>query len=266
MKKNISISTCFNYDIPIEEQLDIIAKSGFKYISLGSNTNHSGLFEDVKKLKSLLKKYDLSIDTIHGCRTDIDDSVRMLKKFACAAKELEVSAIVVHPCQFYIEDNMVDEKLFKLLNVCDDLKPIAKEYNVKFAIENLHPKASTEVVKRALNKLDREVFGLCYDSSHDQVDGPRDFNLLEEFGDRVIAVHLSDRIKEFVDHVVPGEGFIDFEIICNLLKRKGYSNSILMEVSKEHTIFKDDIKFLEETYRMGCIIFDKVNARSSWRR
>ena len=63
------------------------------------------------------------------------------------------------------------------------------------AIENLHPEASTEVVKRALNELDREIFGLCYDSAHDQVNGPRDFDLLEEFGDGVIAVHLSDRIK-----------------------------------------------------------------------
>jgi len=249
--------------MPIEEQFDIVAKSGFKCISLGSNTSHSGLFEDVKKLKNLLKKYDLSIDTIHGCRTDIDDSVRMLKKFACTAKELEVNTIVVHPCQFYIEENMVDEKLAKLINVCNELKLIAKEYNVKFAIENLHPSGSTEVVKRALNILDKEFFGLCYDSSHDQVDGPRDYNLLEEFGDRVIAIHLSDRIKEFVDHVVPGEGFVDFEIICDLLKMKGYSNSILMEVSKEHTMFKDNIQLLEETYRIGCGIFNRVNTKSS---
>ena len=263
MKKKISISTCFNYEIPIEKQFELVSKMGFKYISLSSNTSHSGLFEDIEKLKRLIKKYDLSIDTIHGCRSDVDDSVRILKNFAYTAKELAANTVVFHPCQFYIEENMIDDKLTKLLNVCDELKSVAKECNVKFAIENLHPKASTEVVKRALHKLDRDIFGLCYDSTHDQVDGPRDFKLLEEFGDRVIAVHLSDRIKEFVDHVVPGEGFINFEVICKLLNQFNYRNSILMEVLPVHTMFKDSVQLLEATYRAGCEIFNRVNTSNS---
>lgn len=42
---NISISTCFDYEIPLREQLRYAAQIGFTHISLGSNLEHSRLFE-----------------------------------------------------------------------------------------------------------------------------------------------------------------------------------------------------------------------------
>ena len=44
MSKNISISSCFDYDIPLEEQMKYISKAGFMHISFGSNLEHSKLF------------------------------------------------------------------------------------------------------------------------------------------------------------------------------------------------------------------------------
>lgn len=67
MSKNISISSCFDYDIPLEEQMKYISKAGFTHISLGSNLEHSKLFEvgRVEQIKKLLFENELSIDTVH---------------------------------------------------------------------------------------------------------------------------------------------------------------------------------------------------------
>ena len=64
--------------------------------------------------------------------------------------------------------------------------------------------------------------------------------------DRLIAVHISDRIKEFMDHVVPGEGFIDFDAIAEVLQKVGYERPLLMEVEMTHSKYKDVEVFLRE--------------------
>lgn len=258
MREKISISTCFNYDIPVSEQLRMISDVGFTHVSFGNNVEHLDLFKETSNIKQLLSKYNLKVDTIHGCSSDQEDSILLLKKYAKAAFELGAKVVVIHPCQFYITKDMIEVKLNKLLEVCNVLKDIAIEYKVQFAIENLHPDAATDVVEKALDVLESRYFGLCYDTSHAQIDGPREFPLLPKYADRIIAVHISDRIKEFVDHVVPGEGFIDFNIFTTYLKDCNYSSAILMEVSNLHTTYKTDRKFLQQTYNSAMKIHNSL--------
>ena len=254
----LSISTCFNYNVPIEEQFEIVQRAGFDCISLSSNYKHNGVFNDIDKIKGLMNTYNLRIDTIHGCRCDLEDSLERLKQCANAANKLEAKVVVIHPCEFYIAEDRVQEKFNILIAVCKELEPLAKELDVRFAIENLHPGFATEVVKRALDLLDSEYFGMCYDSSHDQLDGPRDFSLLEKYGHRVIAVHISDRIKEFVDHVVPEEGFIDFTKITELLNKSAYKGSVLMEVASDNTKYKEPKQLVEEAYRKAVELYKEI--------
>lgn len=71
--------------------------------------------------------------------------------------------------------------------------------------------------KSVLNLTALKHFGFWYDSSRDQIDDPRSFDLLKRLSHRLIAGHLSDRIIESVDHVTIGEGFIDFDSMIDLL-------------------------------------------------
>jgi len=90
----LSISSCFNYNVPIEEQFDIIQRAGFDCISLSSNYEHNGLFNNIDKIKSLMRTYNLRIDTIHGCRSDQEDSFAILRQCAYAANELGAKVVV----------------------------------------------------------------------------------------------------------------------------------------------------------------------------
>jgi hypothetical protein len=39
--EEISISTCFNYSISIEDQLKLISNAGYRFVSIGGNYTHS---------------------------------------------------------------------------------------------------------------------------------------------------------------------------------------------------------------------------------
>lgn len=259
-QRNISIATCFNYTILIQEQLRMISEAGFTHFSIGERLEHSNFLntEGRKRLIQLAEEYSLKIDTLHGCRTDLQDSIDRLTDIAEAAADLGINVVVIHVSPFFIKKGEVDSKVTSALNVCKVLETIAKTYSIKFAIENVHPEAVTDVVKRILPELDEECFGFCYDSSHDQIDGPRSFDLLERFSNRLIAVHISDRIKEFVDHVIPGEGFINFNTICNYLSESRFHSPLLLELMTEHSKEKEPEKFLNLAFEAGKVLYDKI--------
>lgn len=260
MKREISISTTFDYSIPIEQQIKLIAESGFNYISLGAKEEHSEFMnrESRKNLKSLLKQFSMSIDTIHGCRADLPNSIEMLSATAESAVELGSKIVVFHPTSFEIKDYEVNVKLENLFKVCGELKYISKHTGIIFALENVHPGSATDVLRKALPELDNTYFGFCYDSSHDQIDGPRPFDLLEQFKNRIVTLHISDRIKEFVDHVIPEEGFIEWKSVCNILKEANYSKPLLLEVMTSNSKEKEAKAFLESAYKSGCKLYDDI--------
>jgi sugar phosphate isomerase/epimerase len=119
------------------------------------------------------------------------------------------------------------------------------------ALENVLPGPATELIRRALDMLDPLWFGFCYDSSHDQIGGPNAMHLLAQLRHRLIAVQLSDRIRDFVDHVIPGEGFIHFQEVCAELAHAQYDRPLLLEASTTHSAVKEPREFLRIAYPAG---------------
>jgi len=110
-----------------------------------------------------------------------------------------------------------------------------------------------------LSKLDPDIFGLCYDSTHDQIDGPRPFDLIDGFGGRILAVHLSDRVKAHVDHVIPGEGFIAWTEMCARLRSARYPGPASMEVMMAHSSSKEPAAFLREAREAAVRIWSLIH-------
>lgn len=243
-----SITTCFNYDIPIMEQIKLVGEAGFSHISFGMNYSHSGLLKEDKlnELCIALKEAKLLVDTVHGYDLDRKDAIEINEMVAKAAKQLGSSIVVVHCSAFEFPDKQYEEKLKLVSQRIKDIEKIAEKYGIKFALENVVVGLPTKLCEKILDIADKRFIGFCYDSSHDQIDGPRNMDLLKRQKDRIIAVHLSDRIKEFVDHVVPGEGFIDFDEMLFLLKQSSFDGPVLMEVEMTHSRFKDVYEFLDE--------------------
>lgn len=259
--KGISISTCFDYDISFSNQLELISKVGFSHFSIGSNYNHSRILEknNLAEIKALTENHNLSIDTIHGHAMDKPDTVEINKTLAQAASALDVPVIVVHCSAFAINPSTIDERKKDIISKLPLFENIAKTYNIAFAFENVLPGAATDLTEFAVNNSNPKYFGFCYDSSHDQIDGPRSFNLLKRNVSRLKAVHISDRVREFVDHVTPGEGFIDFEQIAKIINSANPTFPLLMEVMTEHSKYKNTDEFLSATYNEALKLYTKIN-------
>ncbi len=258
--KQISISTCFDYSIPLHEQLPLIKKAGFSHVSLGGNYNHSGILNltSAKQLGNQLASHALAMDTIHCVSLDMPDALETTKQVAEAAVLLSAPVIVLHCSAFDISPEQYDRRRKDLLAMLPPLEAIAKDAGIRFALENVMPGVATELVTGVLAEANPLHIGFCYDSSHDQVDGPRLFTLLEQWKHRLLAVHLSDRIMEFVDHVLPGEGFIAFDEVCALIRQSGYKAPLLMEVMMTHSKFKEPAVFLREAYLRAEALYDRI--------
>ena len=268
-RPHTSIATSFQYDIPIADQLAMIAQAGFSHVSLGVRPEHSGYLDSIRsnELKARLLHHGLAVDTVHAPVLADPKDVAQLWATVTAAANLGAPCVVAHAGSFDCSPEGIEERLKPVIAACNALVPIAKETGIAFALENVMPGPATDLLRRALQDLDPDVFGLCYDSSHDQIDGPRSFDLIDEFRNRIFAVHLSDRIKPHVDHVIPGEGFIAWPEMCAKLRSAQYSAPILMEVLMTHSRFRETAEFLREAHSAAVDTWNLIhnNAESNRR-
>ena len=250
----LSIATAFDYQVPIEAQIPAIARAGWTHLSLGAKEAHSRYLslDGRRQLQQLLGDHNLRIDTIHGPQADRPDSAERLAAVARAAAELSVPVVVMHAGSWDFSREQLPERLQAVLQTCESLERVARETGVVFALENVMPGAATDLVPQALKHLNQDHFGFCYDSSHDQIGGPKPFDLLESLQERVFAVHLSDRIREFADHVPPDEGFIDWKTLAAVLQKSSFKGPLLFEVSVEHSSEKETAPFLQLAYQRAC--------------
>jgi len=250
---DISIATSFQYQMPLDRQIPCVAQAGFSSVSLGGRVGHSGYPDRAarRRIKSQLAECSLGVASLHAPPLDGADAARDVRTAIEAAADFGARFVVAHAGPFACGSDDVDRRLDAVLAACHALAPVLDGCGVRLAIENVLPGPATELARRALHRLDPARFGLCYDSSHDQIDGPRPFDLIDEFAGRIFMVHLSDRIRPHVDHVIPGEGFIDWPEMCNALRQAEYRGPVLMEVMMQHSRHQDTDAFLSAAYAAG---------------
>ena len=253
----LSISTSFDYGLPLDQQLRFISQERFSHVSFGSKQDHSSLLTPggCKNIIRLLEENNLESDTIHGDMLVRPNAVETTIELIDVASELGMNRIVAHGGPFSFHAEALQDHLKNLIDNCNALSPILEDNGIRIALENVMPGPATTLVELALAELDPDYSGLCYDSSHDQIDGPRSFDLLKRYVDRVFAVHISDRIAPFIDHVLPGKGFIDWKKMCSTLRLVNYSEPVMLEVMMTHSKYRTTESFLKEAF---------ISAKETW--
>jgi sugar phosphate isomerase/epimerase len=165
----------------------------------------------------------------------------------------------MHPISgFEITSDKILEKVMRLQKVCESIEVYLLDKPITVALENLFPGNADKVLHQVLPSLDTRCFSFCYDSSHEQVDGPNEVILPYQYRSLLSCVHLSDRIKPFVDHVIPGHGFVDFVEIKDALKEINYQGVITLELMIDNDIIKDVSKFLSKAYTLAKEIEEAI--------
>jgi 3-oxoisoapionate decarboxylase len=120
---------------------------------------------------------------------------------------------------------------------------VAKDYNVKLAVEN-HIDFTSDEILRMLTEVDSEYFGLNFDTGNflrlldDPIAG------MEKLAPYVLATHVKDLMPDknarptdwfFFAGVPVGHGLIDNEALARLLHAADFKGFLAVEIDHPHT-------------------------------
>ena len=135
------------------------------------------------------------------------------------------------------------------LDCMNEILKVAKEYDVKIALENLDT-LSKDHFTYFLDNINSDHFGFCYDAGHHNLYFP-EFDIVSKYGDKLWAVHLHDNLMDYEYghdysrdiHLLPFDGKIDYEHVCKKIVQTDYDGVVMLEVHKqtcsEPRLYKD---------------------------
>jgi sugar phosphate isomerase/epimerase len=193
--------------------------------------------EDRRLLRRLLRRRTVRAMTVHapfGNGLDIsslDDEVRQSGIRAVSvslelAIELDVPIVVVHASAEPVAPDERVTRLEQVRRALSEFQPHCRETKRRIAAELL-PRTclgnTVEELLELLGPLDPEVFGICLDTNHLMDRHGTLADAVRRLGDRLIALHLSDYHGIDEEHLLPGEGMLDWKSFMTALRDIDYA-------------------------------------------
>ena len=119
-------------------------------------------------------------------------------------------------------------KLQRIANLALSLLMIA--CGVVLLAENILWGASSDprVIAELVEKVDSDWFGWCYDTGHAHCCGYR-ADILKKCSVVPLSLHIQDNNGGGDEHLIPGDGTIDWDVFLETLKTVGYLGDCVME-------------------------------------
>ena len=235
-----------------EETVRMLINAGYTAIDFSMfNTKALPFTDDYRemavKLRKMVEDAGIVFNQAHApfyWKTDVyeNELVPLMPRAFEFASLLGIKNVVVHPRQngrYYGREEELFEKNVEFYTA---LKPIAKKFGVKMAIENMwqrHPKAGyicddvcapPEELARLYDTLnDPEVFTICLDLGHVALCGREPEDAIRTIGKRIGCLHVHDVDYKDDLHTLPGVGKINWDKVCRALADIDYSGDITLE-------------------------------------
>lgn len=254
-----AICTSFDYTVPFAQVIPMIREAGFEVVSVGARPQHSGYTTTAGRaaIRRLIASNGMTVDSVHAPFPEGDrlfsldeaerlESVRQCKAAVDAAAELEGRIVVIHLIQPYgIPEGEVRARMIgEGRRSVGALAAYAAARGIKLAFENGQELGYDQVLASFLAEFTEDHIGFCYDSGHENVQGTC-FRMLEQFGHRLLTVHLHD--NEGSDtHRLPYEGAIDWDRFRRVFHGLRYPGNLVLEADLKHSEFKDHAVFLRQ--------------------
>ena len=201
--------------------------------------------------KALITSHGLVVSQAHApWRYPVQDATPEGRAFWCEAMKksifgthvLGAHRFIVHPLMPYFDRADHPEEVLSLNEAFfAELADYAKQYDVNVCVENLpfplYPLTTVEQVCAMVDKLDRENLKVCLDTGHAAIFfGSNVGDAVRYIGNRLEAVHIHDNMGKEDEHLIPGDGIIDWDGFAAALKDIGFSGVISLETSPKHTL------------------------------
>lgn len=228
----IGIYDCFGYgpgyDVSFEERYELIKQAGFDCVMLWWS-DQFGRGEGYQNDVRLARNAGLTVENIHApvheqnsLSSDDGEGESVFQSYLQAVWDCDqygIPTVVIHlPDDTYPINELGMRRLEALVSEAEKRK-------IQLAFENLR---NIRNLTWTLDMFSSKWVGICYDSCHHANYAP-DVHLLEQFGDRLMALHLQDNGGQHNQHRLPFDGSIDWARVMGQLAGTGYQGATCLE-------------------------------------
>ena len=249
--KTVTTTTVFPKGYPAEKAAERIASAGFDALDMGldyfvcgadSPFLGNGYPEWADSLREKSEK--LGVPYTHSHAPGGADCVEFIDRSIDTAGILGARYMVVHPIYHDADHNDIsDPGEFISVNI-EAYKPwieSAAKKDVIILSENLQYGASAD--PRNIAELSAKIgsgnFGWCFDTGHAHCSGFSP-NVLGECAVAPLSLHIHDNDGNGDDHLIPGDGTIDWDKMISALKKIGYCGDCVLEAHHQCMKAPDD--------------------------
>lgn len=238
MIRKLGIFSWYGYRTAIKRRLQMIRKAGFDSTMLWWGDEKA--FDELEKTELVkeTRNQGLEIENIHApfananaiWSADIEvrrQQIEEYKAYISDCGRYQIPIMVMHISR----GNEIKEANEFGKSAIEELCSIAEENSVRVALENTR---NNSLLEYLLDNIQEENLGLCYDTSHAQLYGDADFQLMEKYTERVFCFHLSDNDGQSDKHWITGEGIIDWKEFRNKFPAN-YEGTVSAEVYPKET-------------------------------
>lgn len=238
----VTTTSVFPFDYPCDKALLRLAKVGFKYLDLAMDYCASvkdGPFASdgweswAEGLRELAEKSGVQYTHSHAWG---DASSRHMLTLRCfdVCRVMKIPYCVVHPV-WRDESKRVFEDTEEFVKInAESIKPLleaAERNGVILLSENLLWGASIQLtaVAALVKEVNSPYFGWCYDTGHANAYSVSPTDLLSCDAEP-LSLHVQDNHGNGKDeHLLPGDGTMDWKLFMNSLKKCGYQGDLVLE-------------------------------------
>ncbi len=249
----VTTTSVFPFDYPCDKALLRLSEIGFKHLDLAMDycadvkdgPFRSDDFEAwANGLRELGEKNGVKYTHSHAWG---DASSRHSLTFRCfdVCRILGAKYSVVHPIYKHDDGSFImDDEEFVKVNA-EAIKPLlehAEKQGVTILSENILWGSSIKAtaISALVSEVNSENFGWCYDTGHANVHHLSCRELLKcEVAP--ISLHIQDNHGTYADeHLLPGDGDIDWKEFLEVLHAVGYKGDMVMEAHHQSLEAKDE--------------------------
>ena len=239
MKPRIVTTTdVFEDGYPADVAIDRLARLGYEGIDMGFDywifEGSPFLADDYLEWARDLREHaaEVGIPYTHAHAPGEADDDDWIKRSIEAAAVLGARYLVIHPI-FQTDGKTINGRL-KFISVnkkaIEKWLPLAEERGVVLLSENIlwgassDPRAIAELVK----SVDSPYFGWCFDVGHAWSCGYAP-DIIKKCCVAPLSLHIQDNHGNGDEHLIPGDGTIDFDLFIAALKDVGYLGDCVLE-------------------------------------
>lgn len=243
----------------IEDALAVIAEIGYEAvaITLDHDTidppDRSGVAHCVAKLKPIIERTGLAVTVETGARFVLDprrkhrptlisrDPADRARRIAYLEGAIDVAAALRAECASLWSgaadgEGAPFDELFDRL--CGSLQPVLEHAESRDVRLGFEPEPGMLIdtmdrFTRLAERIDHPLFGLTLDVGHVHCLDDGDIrNHLARHGERLFNVHIEDMRRGVHEHLMFGEGEVDFDRVLGALRDARYAGPVHVELSR----------------------------------